>query len=155
MSAYLSRISASSPVCGTVTMPIEAETCSVAPSTVTGVANSPRIRSASALASRRSVARGKQDELVAAEAREAVLLAGDTLKPLRHDAQQLIADGVTERVVDLLEAIEVDPQQRRRVGTTAQFEQLFEAALERETVAQPGQAVDLGQPLEALCASCA
>ena len=50
------------------------------------------------------------DELVAAEARGGVLFAQAGREPLGNGGQQLVADGVTERVVDVLEAVEIEEQ---------------------------------------------
>ena len=59
------------------------------------------------------VARGEHDrELVTAEARQRVALAQRHLQPRPDLAQHLVAGVVAERVVELLEAVEVDQQQR-------------------------------------------
>jgi hypothetical protein len=50
----------------------------------------------------------QDDELVAAVAADRVRLAHRRFEPPRRELQHLIADGVAERVVDLLEAVEVD-----------------------------------------------
>ena len=64
--------------------------------------------------------RGQQHrELVAAEAGDHVAWPDAVLEPVRHDLQQPVADGVAERVVDLLEAgrpVQVD-QQESGLGT--------------------------------------
>ena len=58
-------------------------------------------------------------ELVAAQPREQILLAHLAREALRDLAQQVVAALVAEDVVDLLEAVEVDEQQREAVGRRA------------------------------------
>ena len=53
---------------------------------------------------------GEHDELVAAEPRGGVGCADRVGDPLRHDLQHLVAGEVPERVVDVLEPVEVDEQ---------------------------------------------
>ncbi len=50
------------------------------------------------------------DELVAAEAGQHVVLAQHRAQPLGHDLEELVADLVAEAVVDRLEVVEVDEQ---------------------------------------------
>ena len=54
------------------------------------------------------------DELVAAEAGEQRAVADGAADPLRQHRQQPVADAVAEAVVDRLEVVEVDEQQRHR-----------------------------------------
>jgi WD40 repeat protein len=56
---------------------------------------------------------GKIDELVAAKPRHEVLRPQHLAQTVGDRAQQLVAAGMAERVVDLLELVEVDEQQRR------------------------------------------
>ena len=49
-------------------------------------------------------------ELVAAEATDLAVLAHNRFQPLRHLPQKLVADRVPQRIVDVLEAIEVDQE---------------------------------------------
>ena len=62
-------------------------------------------------------------EFVAAEARHEILGPQHLAQPIGDGAQQLVAAGMAERVVDLLELVEVDEQQRR---------QLLRALLDRQ-----------------------
>src|SRR5690606_16407025 len=55
----------------------------------------------------------QHDELVAAEAEQLVAGAQAAVETLRHFHQHAVADGVAEAVVDQLEAVQVDEQQRR------------------------------------------
>ncbi len=67
----------------------------------------------------------QHDELIAAESRGGVAVAEDRLQPRSDSAQQLIPGGVTECVVDVLEAVEIDverghrPLRARRVRASA------------------------------------
>ena len=65
----------------------------------------------------------EHDELVAAEPRHEILGPQHFAQAIGDRAQQLVAAGVTERVVDLLELVEIDEQQRR---------QLLRALLDRQ-----------------------
>jgi hypothetical protein len=53
-------------------------------------------------------------ELVAAETRHGVGLAQHAAHPRRHTRQHAVAGVMAERVVDLLEAVQVEDQQRQR-----------------------------------------
>ena len=55
---------------------------------------------------------GEHDELVATDARDGVRLADDRLEPARERLQHDVACAVTSHVVDLLEAVEVDRDER-------------------------------------------
>ena len=57
----------------------------------------------------------EHDEFVAAEARDEILRAQHLAQPVGDRAQQLVAAGMAERIVDLLELVEVDEQQRGQV----------------------------------------
>ncbi len=56
----------------------------------------------------------EHDKLVTAEAGDEVLRAQHFAQPIGDHAQQLIAAWMTKRIVDLLELIEIDEQQRRQ-----------------------------------------
>ena len=58
----------------------------------------------------------EHNEFVAAEAGDEILWPQHLAQPVRHRAEQLVAAGMAERVVDLLELVEVDEQQRRQTG---------------------------------------
>ena len=92
-------------------------------------------------------------ELVAAEAGQRVALTQARLEPARRRDQQLVADQVAEAVVDDLEAIEIEIEDRERVADAPQPE-LLEAAAEaldeHRAVVQAGQRIeeaDAAQPL--------
>ena len=61
-------------------------------------------------------AAAEQRELVAAEARRQVLRARGRLQALADGREQAVADLVAERVVDVLEAVEVQEEHRDRAG---------------------------------------
>ena len=57
---------------------------------------------------------GDHGELVAAEPRHEIVAAHDVRQPQRDVADELVADRMAERVVDVLEMVEVDVEHRRR-----------------------------------------
>src|SRR4051794_20618174 len=81
-------------------------------------------------------------ELVAAQARHGVPRAQDALQPAGDGAQQLVARGVAEGVVDGLEAIEVEEEDRDAARVAAEARHRLPEAVEEElAVRQPGQIV--------------
>jgi hypothetical protein len=73
---------------------------------------------------------GKQDgELVAAEPADGVQRAQQRAQRDRDPAQDLVAGGVALAVVDLLEAVEVEDQQRQRPAVAGGVRQLGLGAL--------------------------
>ncbi len=86
-------------------------------------------------------------ELVAAEAADLAMIAHHRLQPVGDLAQQRVADRVAERVVDVLEAVEIDQEQRAAllaVGRVAQ--RLVERLAHHRAVGQAGQRVEAGEP---------
>ncbi len=88
-------------------------------------------------------------ELVAADPRDEIRVA-----EAAHDAraeldQQLVAGGVTERVVHLLEPVEVDEQKREPALDVVLAEEVLERLAEPPAVAEPGERVGqrLASPL--------
>ena len=82
----------------------------------------------------------EERELVTAEAAGGVLGAQHRLQPLRDQAQQLVAGRVAERVVDGLELVEVDEQDRDPL-LGAPDERVAEAVDEEDAVGQPGERI--------------
>ena len=81
-------------------------------------------------------------EFVAAEPRHEILRAQHVAQPVGDRAQQLVAAGMTQGVVDLLELIEVDKQQcRQLVGVMRDRQQPFDLVAEIEPVGQRRQFV--------------
>src|SRR5262249_59614577 len=84
-------------------------------------------------------------ELVAAEARERVARS-QHLRQARADlAQHLVAGVMAERVVELLEAVEVDQQQRELVALALGVgDRAIEPDEQVAAVAEPGQLIGGG-----------
>ncbi len=76
---------------------------------------------------------GQDDhELVAAESRHRIAFAQAFEQPSRGLAQQLVADGVAEAVVDLLELVEVDDHQGHHVLRPVAADQRLGQAVQRQ-----------------------
>jgi hypothetical protein len=88
------------------------------------------------------VATDQHRELVAAQARADVAIAQTAPQPLGHGDQQLVADQMTQRVVDELEAVQVQ-EQHGGVGALAvgACEVVLEAIKQQRAVAQAGEPV--------------
>ncbi len=83
-------------------------------------------------------------EFVATHARRHAGTADDGFEPVRHFLQQLVATGMAERVVDALEAVEID-QQQRETAQPRRFGHAFaEPLLQHVPVRQPGQRIVIG-----------
>ena len=81
-------------------------------------------------------------ELVAAEAREQVGLAQRRRQRAGHALQQLVADPVAERVVDVLEAVEVDEQHADAAAAALRLrDRLRQPLVQQQPVGQAGQRV--------------
>ncbi|CAN5918119.1 hypothetical protein BH23ACT10_BH23ACT10_01790 [soil metagenome] len=94
---------------------------------------------------------GHQDrELVTAQPRDGVALADSLLQPLGDAGQQLVADAVAERVVDLLEPVEVNEQHGDDVVVPTRLRnRMLDAFGEQRTVRQPCKAIVARQPFVA------
>ena len=96
-------------------------------------------------------ARDEQRELVAAEARDRVALADVLLDPLGDLAQQLVADRVAERVVDDLEAVEVEEEDGQPLVVPVGLGHgERQAVVEEQAVGQVRQRVVEGEVLDLL-----
>ena len=83
---------------------------------------------------------GDDGELVAAEAGDQIVAAHDAAQALRDVENELVADMVAERVVDVLEMIEIDVEHRRgRTAAAHLADHGFEPLAEIDAV---GQAAD-------------
>ena len=92
-------------------------------------------------------------ELVAAEPGDGVRRPHGRLEPARDRDQQLVSHLVAERVVDELEAVEVQEQDGRggaRVGALGAADRLVEAVEEQHAVGQAGERVVQRVVLQAL-----
>ena len=89
----------------------------------------------------------QHEELVSALTAHRIGAAHAGLQSLRHRFKQLIADGVTQRIVDVLEAIEIDVQHRdRAAGAVRPHHRLIEPVAEQGAVRHVRQAVMKRQP---------
>ncbi len=82
----------------------------------------------------------EHEELVAAGARHGVLVSSSLAEPPRNLDEHLVADGVTARVVDVLEVVDVEEQDRCRTPRP-HHQMAGEAVREQSPVRQTGQAV--------------
>ena len=93
------------------------------------------------------------DELVAAEAgipgRVGQAAPMTSMKRWQDFDQQLIAGRVTERVIDVLETVEVE-QRDRHGGVLTSHQQASELFLQRKPVGQAGQRIIMGKPPQLL-----
>ena len=90
--------------------------------------------------------RGDHRELVAAEPRHQVVAAQRVREPQRDVADQLVADRMAERVVDVLEVVEIDIEHRGRRGARAHLlDHRFEPLAEEDAVGQAAQRIVDGQ----------
>ena len=81
-------------------------------------------------------------ELVAAEASNRVRLTRAPAQPQRHRLEQEIAELVPERVVHVLEVVEVDEQDRDQLaGAVRLRDRLLQPILEQYPVRQVGQRI--------------
>src|SRR5581483_5630868 len=95
--------------------------------------------------------REQHRELVAAEARDDVGGPGALVEYARHVAQHGVAGGMTGRVVDALEVVDVDAQYRAVFGVAAGPGQLaLELLVEPAAVEQAGELVVVGHVSQAL-----
>ena len=90
--------------------------------------------------------RGNHREFVAAETRHQVAAAQRVRQPQRHVADQLVADMVAERVVDVLEMIEIDIEHRGRRGAVAHLlDHRFQPLAEENAVGQAAKRIVHGE----------
>jgi hypothetical protein len=92
---------------------------------------------------------GEHHELVAAMARDDVAGAAHAFQAPGHLAQELVAGSVAQPVVDELEAVEVDRQQRDSAPVLSGAERSVEVFGEPRAVGQPGERIVVGEMREA------
>ena len=93
----------------------------------------------------------QQRKLVAADARDDVALAQAGLQAVGAIEQHAVADFVAQAVVDLLEAVEVEQQQRQRTAAAPrQADRIGQRMAHLAAVEQAGQRIGAGQGLDAL-----
>ena len=89
---------------------------------------------------------GDDGELVAAEAGHQILAAHDVAQPLGDVEDELVADVMAERVVDVLEVIEVDVEHRRgRAAGAHVVDHGFEPLAEIDAVGQAADRIVQGE----------
>ncbi len=94
--------------------------------------------------------RGHHHELVAAGARDRVLFAHAAHEPRRHLLEQRIADVVAERIVDGLEAVDVDEHRGEEpVLAALAGDGVRQPVLQQRAVRQPRQRIARGELLDA------
>jgi len=93
----------------------------------------------------------QDQELIAAEAANDVMRAYTRAQAAAHLEQQLIADGMTHRVVDVLEAVQIDEQQRQHGLAAARVvDRIARALVKQEPVGQAGKRIVMRKLLDAL-----
>ena len=93
----------------------------------------------------------QHDELVAAEPRHRVALAQVMAQAPRDVLQQAVAGLVAEAVVDVLEAVEVDEEERELLAAPLrERERTLQRVHEHRAVGQPGELVEVREPADAL-----
>ena len=80
-------------------------------------------------------------ELVAAHARDRVGLADQLAQALGRQLEQLVAGGMTQRIVDVLEVVEVEQVHGQQLAAPRAREGLLEALVEQHAVGQAGKRV--------------
>ena len=130
---------------GAVATPMLTPTCSRMPSTVNGCRSSSRSRSAQRLRLVQAGVGQQDGELVAAQPGEEVAGPQGRAQARADLPEQVVAGVVAEAVVDLLEAVEVEQQQRGRARrAVAVVEHPLGLLEQRAPVGQPGQLVGAG-----------
>ena len=89
-------------------------------------------------------------ELVAAEPADGIDLADAGLQPLGDGAQQFVADRMAERIVDLLEMIDVDREHGKAAAAAHVGDRLLDALAEHHAIGQAGERVVAGHVGDAL-----
>ena len=95
------------------------------------------------------IARRDHRELIAAEARDQVVAAQGPAQALGDAANQLVADRVTEGVVDVLEVVEIDVEHRRGAASLPRLgDDRFEPLTEEDAIGQSAQRIVQGEVSE-------
>ena len=90
-------------------------------------------------------------ELVAAQAADLAMVAHHQFQPVRDLAKERVTDRVAEGIVDVLEPVEVDQEQRAAlaaVGGVAQ--RLVECLAHQRAIGQAGQGIEAGETADLL-----
>ena len=90
----------------------------------------------------------EHSKLVTAQAPQDVTCTAATAQFSRYFLQDVVTGGMTQRIVDLFEAVEVDEQDRAAAVVTANFgEVLFQALVEAAPIEQAGERIVVGEVL--------
>ena len=94
---------------------------------------------------------GKNHEFVAPQTGDRIAGAQHASQALGDAAQQLVADGVAERVVDHLEAIKIEEQQQTALVVALRlFHGVLDAVVKQQAVRQAGQRIMMRHVIESL-----
>ena len=94
---------------------------------------------------------GQQDgELVAAEPRHHLLVVQQGADARGKGLQSLVAGGVSEQIVDLLEAVEIEAEDAEALARREGSDFLIDARVEIGAVRQAGQRVVMRQEMDVL-----
>ena len=92
----------------------------------------------------------QQHELVAAEATERILAPQPRPQSPRHAGKKLVTSGMAETVVDRLEVVQIDEENRHpRAGSLRDLERMLESRVDEQPVGQSRQRIVVGQPAQA------
>ena len=128
MSARFMSVAASVPCVGANAMPMLPPTSSAMPATGNGAESRLRISCASATAASTSRTCGQHDRvLVAAEPADGRVLVERGADAAGDEAQHFVAGVVAERLVDVLEPVEVHQQHTDRFAAAPLVERFFES----------------------------
>src|SRR5579871_5652446 len=89
------------------------------------------------------------EEFVAANAGHSIVLTGTAFKPFGNLLQEKVAEGVSERVVDDLEAVEIEKQHSDlRVLPARAHQRLGQHLAEKSSIVQTGQRIVIGEKVD-------
>ncbi len=92
---------------------------------------------------------GEHDELVAAQARHGIGVADRFREPARERLQDFVAGGVAERVIDVLEPVEIHEQERDgAIVASRERDRMVEPLEERGPVVQARQRIEPRKPAD-------
>lgn len=113
--------------------------------TLIGRRNESSARSAILIAASRGRVGNEDGELVAPEPGHGIGLADDLLKAPCHLDKGLVTTGMSQAVVDVLEPVEVEREERgRETSVVESCERLADPVAQQGAVGQPGQGVGQG-----------
>ncbi len=93
----------------------------------------------------------QEDELVSPQPRRRIRSPETVPDPLCDADQHLVAEIVAQRIIDLLEAVQIDENHGKGlVLSFAQADRMIDALVQQHPVGQAGQGVAIGQFLDAL-----